>query len=959
MSINSASYRIAQKELGLFFSSPMAYLFLASFVAVTLFVFFWVDAFFARNIADVRPMFEWMPLLLIFLSAALTMRMWSEEHRNGTIEQVMTLPNSPWSFVLGKFYACVILLAAALALTLPLPMTVAWLADLDTGPVVAGYLATWLMGAAYLSVGLFVSARTNNQIVSLILTVAICSAFYLTGSDALTNLLGYQAAEWLKAFSPAARFDSISRGVLDFRDLYYYLSFVLIFLALNRFALEQLRWADDGDKGHHNFWKGLTLLIVLNAFVANFWLTPLHQLRVDLTQGKLYSISDVTEQQLTQLQEPLLIRGYFSAKTHPLLSPLVPQLQDLMKEYQQVGGQQVRVEIIDPQKEPELEEEAARKFGIQPVPFQVADRYQAALVNSYFHVLVQYGDQHQVLSFRDLIEVKSEPQRELQVKLRNPEFDLTQAIKKVLEDYQSAGDLYAALNKPVKFVGYISNESKLPESLKAFKTQVQQKLETIAKENNKFSYEINEPEANGGQLAKAIQQDFGFRPMVTNLMSSDRFYFYLTLQQGNSLVQLSLPSELNADQFEQSLESGLKRFASGMMKKVAWHAPQPSGYGNASPGFNQLRQLLSDAKVVEDADLESGRVSDDTDLLMVLAPDSLSDNQLFAIDQFLMKGGTVVMNTSPYRSDYQGNRLSAARVDSGLEDWLAHHGLNLGQTMVMDPNNAAFPVPIQRNVGGFTINEMAMLDYPYFADIRGEGLNPDVAFTGSVPQVTVPWSSPIELDDQKLENLKVSKLIMSSENSWLSSDLNILPRMSRNGQSAFTPTGQRDSHLLGVMVEGQFDSFFKGKPSPMMEQANEENETEKEEDSKPDEVVESVLERSSNSARLILFASNDFASDQVLSMLGSVDGSNYQLPAQLLVNAVDWSVEDSSLFSIRSGGHFNRTLPPLEESEQQWIEGMNYVLALLGLLLVWFIRYSLVRKRLTRYQTLFTQVKGA
>src|SRR5690606_30486864 len=99
-------FRIARKELTLFFSSPVAFVFLATFLAVNLFVFFWVESFFSRNIADVRPLFEWMPILLIFLVAAITMRLWSEEKRQGTIEFLMTLPVSTIQFVLGKFLAC-------------------------------------------------------------------------------------------------------------------------------------------------------------------------------------------------------------------------------------------------------------------------------------------------------------------------------------------------------------------------------------------------------------------------------------------------------------------------------------------------------------------------------------------------------------------------------------------------------------------------------------------------------------------------------------------------------------------------------------------------------------------------------------------------------------------------------------------------------------------------------------
>ena len=106
MAAEPVARRVAQKEMLLFFSSPVAWLFLATFIAATFFIFFWVESFFARNTADIRPLFEWMPILLILLCAALTMRMWSEERRTGTLEHVLTQPASPWRFVLGKFLAC-------------------------------------------------------------------------------------------------------------------------------------------------------------------------------------------------------------------------------------------------------------------------------------------------------------------------------------------------------------------------------------------------------------------------------------------------------------------------------------------------------------------------------------------------------------------------------------------------------------------------------------------------------------------------------------------------------------------------------------------------------------------------------------------------------------------------------------------------------------------------------------
>jgi len=162
----STILRIARKEFATFFSSPIAFIFLGAFLAVALFVFFWVETFFARNIADVRPLFEWMPLLLIFLVAAVTMRMWSEERRSGTLEFLLTVPVKSYQMVLGKFMACLGLVAVALLLTLPLPMTVSLFGPLEWGPVFGGYLATLFLAAAYAAIGLFISARSAHPYTS-------------------------------------------------------------------------------------------------------------------------------------------------------------------------------------------------------------------------------------------------------------------------------------------------------------------------------------------------------------------------------------------------------------------------------------------------------------------------------------------------------------------------------------------------------------------------------------------------------------------------------------------------------------------------------------------------------------------------------------------------------------------------------------------------------------------------
>ena len=967
--------RIARKELGLLFSSPIAYLFLAAFLAVTLFVFFWGEAFFARNISDVRPMFEWLPLLLIFLASALTMRMWSDERRGGTLELVVTVPASSAEFVVGKFLACWALLGIALLLTLPLPASVALLGDLDWGPVFAGYLAAALLGAAYLGIGLFVSAKTDNQIVALILAAFGCGVFYLIGSPFLVELVSNQVADALRAIGAGSRFESITRGVLDLRDLYFYASVLAVFLALNVYAVDAHGWAADGVVRRHTERRIVLGLVAANFLVANLWLSAVHFLRWDVTEGNQYSISDATRGYLRQLREPLLVRGYFSAKTHPLLAPLAPQLQNLLNEYEVAGDGRVRLELIDPATDPEAEDEANTKYGIRPVPFQVADRYQASLVNSYFDVLVQYGDEYEVLSFRDLIEVKVRGEADLDVQLKNPEYEITRAVKKVLYGFQGGGSVFDSLAVPVTFNGYISAAERLPEALAALRVELDAVLAEMTTESNGLlTSAIVDPSAGDGEVAQQIAADYGFRPMAASLFDVNTFYFYLTLSDGETVIQLPLPESLDSDGLRRGIEEGLKRFATGLLKAVALSAPQgvppymqQQMQMQQPPGneFQSLREVLSADFDLETALLDGGEAPANADVLLVADPSDLDEKSVFAIDQFLMRGGTVVIAAGNYRATLTPQSLFATPVKTGLEDWLAHHGVTVDESFVMDPQNAAFPVPVVREVGGFRFQDMQMRDYPYFIDVRGEGLNQEVPFTSQMQQLTVAWASPVDVVQSETE-LAVTTLVASSAASWRSTSTDIMPNLGASGDVVYAPEGDQGSQDLAVLLAGRFESFFD--ESPLIEDAEEDladsgasddvaTDADADADSEEDEdtlgTVTTVIDKSPESARLIVFGSASFLADQTVRMIGSADGTVYTNSLELMANIVDWAVEDESLLSIRGRGHFNRTLRPMAEEQQRIWEYVNYGLALAGLAVVFGISRQ---RRAARQQAYRTQL---
>jgi ABC-2 type transport system permease protein len=968
--------RIAGKELTGYFSSPAAFLFLAAFLGATLFIFFWVATFFERNLADVRPLFQWMPVLLIFLVGALTMRAWAEERRAGTLELLLTSPTAPSELVLGKFFGCLGLVLIALILTLALPITVSLLGPLDWGPVIGGYAAAIALGAAYVSIGLWISCRTDNQIVSLILTVLVTGALYLIGSDALTSLVGYRAGEWLRAIGMGSRFTSITRGVLDLRDLYYYLSITAAFLILNRLSLETLRWAGNPPSPGHRRWYAVAGLLAVNALAANLWLEQIGWARVDLTQGQIYTLSDATRSYLKQLQEPLLIRGYFSAATHPLLAPLVPQLRDLLREYAVAGGSRVHVEFVDPHDDPAVEAEANSRYNIKPVPFQVSGKYQASVVNSYFDILVSYGDQYQVLNFRDLIDVKERSETDINVELKNPEYQTTSAIRKVLLSYQGGGGVFDTLQRPVTFTGYLSAGDALPEPLQKARAALEAALGDIGRESGgKFKVSMQDPDTDAALAAKLPKQ-FGFRPIALSLTDSKPFWFYMTIGDERGTEQVPLPAELDQASFKSSIEAAIKRLAPGFLKTVAVVNPQPA-QPQMMPGaggnrtFSTLRHSLADSARWLDTDLKDGRVPTDADLLMVLDPVSLDSKQVFAIDQFLMQGGTVVLAAAPTDVEVQQSIL-AKPVSSGLEGWLADYGLSYGKGLVLDQQSGALPIPVQRNVGGYTVDEVELAKYPYIVDVRGRGLDARSPITDGLGQIDVPWAAPIEVDGQKNQGRRVTRLLQSSPLSWVSPSTDLMPDYDAYPDSGFVTGKPAGPQTLAVMIEGSFDSMFKGKVSPLLPPAGADPaaKTAAKANGKPAAAVppappaatptkadfDRVIQHSPDSARLILLGSSALLSDQAIRLIGETFGTTYSKPTELLQNMVEWSLEDQGLLSIRGREHFARTLVPLTRQAQAFWEYLNYAAVLGGLALIWLFNRRRRRVAGLRHLKLLQQV---
>ncbi len=232
---------VARRELAGYFATPVAYVFIVIFLMMAGALTFTLGGFFARGQAELGPFFTFVPWLFLFLVPALTMRLWAEERRLGTIELLLTLPLPQWQAVVGKFLAAWAFCAIALALTFPLVLTVNYLGNPDNGVILAGYAGCLLVAGAFLAVGAAMSAMTKNQVVAFVLAVAVCFIFAAAGSPVVTEFLSQRMpvlAEVARAVSITERFNSLTRGVIALRDVVFFASFMGFFLFVNAVVID-------------------------------------------------------------------------------------------------------------------------------------------------------------------------------------------------------------------------------------------------------------------------------------------------------------------------------------------------------------------------------------------------------------------------------------------------------------------------------------------------------------------------------------------------------------------------------------------------------------------------------------------------------------------------------------------------------------------------------------------------
>lgn len=429
---------ITKRELGAYFSSPVAYVFIVIFLLLTGFFTFTLGNFFERGEANLDSFFMWHSWLYLFLVPCVGMRLWAEERRVGTIELLLTKPVTIWQAIVGKFLASWIFLGLSLALTFPVVITVNYLGAPDNGVIIGAYLGSLLMAGAYLAISCMTSAMTRNQVISFILSVVICLFLVLCGYPPVTSFLTRLDKPWVvnlvSSLSVMTHFQPFSTGLVDSQDIVFFLLIIGFALFTNAVIIRNHQASSDRLIKRKVFERilysagGVTAMFVM--LVSVYIVAGAARVRLDITADKQHTLSAGTKQIIAGIDSRVTIRFYCTQSGNsmpPQLKAYGQRVEDMLNEYEREGKGHIVVEKLDPQPDSEAEDSAK----LDNVEGRPTGAFGADKV--YLGVVVSLLDQKFVLPWLS-------PDRE-----RFLEYDLSRALDRVTSPSRPVVGIMTAL----------------------------------------------------------------------------------------------------------------------------------------------------------------------------------------------------------------------------------------------------------------------------------------------------------------------------------------------------------------------------------------------------------------------------------------------------------------------------------------------------------------------------------
>ncbi|MGD8289808.1 MAG: Gldg family protein, partial [Gemmatimonadota bacterium] len=419
-------WTVARRELKGYFDQPTAYVLIVAFLGITLFLAF--RTMYASGVASLRPIFDLLPILFAVFVPAATMRTLAEERRSKTLEWLLAQPLNEIEVIVGKFLGDWLFVMLALAGTIPTAIGVLLVSDADAGIVIAQYIGAGLLAAQFVALGLWASSFTRNQITAFIVAAAVAFALFLIGLPIVQIGVTPAIAGFLARLSVLSHFQNVARGVVDLRDVVYFVSTCGLFIMLALGAVQRDRLS----RGRTE-WQRMRLgTIVVAALVLMVNLLGSYiRGRIDLTSNNLYTLEQGTRDLLGDLDDIVQVKLFASSELPPELQLQLRDVRDLLSDMRRASNGNLVVTDVDPDEDEDAAEEAGQ-LGIRPVEFNVLRDDQFEVRRGYYGLAVVYADDSDVTPVIQSTD-------DLEFRLASAIYDMTTTDRPGVEFVQGSG----------------------------------------------------------------------------------------------------------------------------------------------------------------------------------------------------------------------------------------------------------------------------------------------------------------------------------------------------------------------------------------------------------------------------------------------------------------------------------------------------------------------------------------
>lgn len=684
------------------------------------------------------------------------------------------------------------------------------------------------------------------------------------------------------------------------------------------------------------------ILLFANVIAFNALFNRVRVARMDLTQDKIYTLAPETRELLQEPEEPLEIFFFHTVldRMHEKLSPLVGPLSDIVREFGAASDGKVIARVVEWESaDKATQARATEQFGVKPVPLQMQTTDEETVRNTYFSVVVAYGDQFQRFDQSDLYRiVQSGAGLDIRVELQNVEYLLAKAIYKVIRGFQSIGAALATHSLDATIELYFSPEAELPEFLKkvpGYAAKVSKKLADEAMGRLKVESIVIPDTEEALPLKKQAASKYKLRPIQVDFFSEKTIYSYAVVSAGRQYVPVPLITqgeEMTEFEVRESIEGQLKTLIPGFMMMIgvmtpdAKQNPMMAQMGQRQPPeeYREIVQALEAEFDVRRIDLGEGRpIPRQITTLLIIKPETFSDKALYEIDQFVMRGGRLVVCADGYSFDldraWQSQDPSSVRpVADGFKKFLRHMGADVGDSMILDTKSEI----VRKVKQGTRRGEMEILTLkdPHFVYVETpDGFDRKHDISARQRFILLPWATTVtaakavaaaesrEAQPGLPEGVTAREIAWTSEESSTSTDV---ARAESKEKIDYVPPKDAARHPVALVLTGVFPSYFTGKPIPGAEKAD----TPESAATRKAEADRGIKLDRSKDTSIVVIGDSDFVSPIVAGAFGL--SSSLQHNVTFLRNAIDFGGPEAKLMPIRNRENVQRPLLALRGTDE-------------------------------------------